>query len=105
MSNKLSVSVSIQKVLSPDLALRVLADRFFDYVEALAVNDIVVDFAGVASISRSFAHQYILRKARTQKNITEVNVPAPVQRMFQIVQQPKTETVLADIEDVRPLRA
>lgn len=96
--------VSIRKALSSELAFRVLADRFFDYVEALDAKEIVIDFSGIKSISRSFAHQYILRKRKTQKKIAESNMPENVERMFEIVRQPKTETIFTEIEEVKQLQ-
>jgi hypothetical protein len=101
MSNR--VVISIRKALSPDLAFRLAADRLFDYLEALDVKEITIDFTGIESISRSFAHQYTIRKENSSKIIEEMNVPSHIERMFQIVKHPKTATVFAGIEEVKPL--
>jgi len=105
MSTSTRTVVSIRKALSPDLAFRMAADSFFDMLEALKSTEIVVDFDEVESISRSFAHQYVLRKKRSIKKISEINVPLHVKKMFEIVKQPKTETVFAEIRKIETILA
>ena len=102
-SNK--ITISIRKAVSVDLALRQLASRFFDKIEALSAAEIVIDFRGVSSISRSFAHEYVSRRAASGKAITETNVPVWVEKMFRVVQQPKKETPFTQLQDVRMLAA
>jgi len=103
MSNK--TVISIKNALSTsDLALRTFADNFFDFVEAIDSKIIAIDFSGISSISRSFAHQYITRKEDSSKKITEINVPLNVEKMLEIVKLPKTETVF-EVEKIRPLHA
>lgn len=82
---KVSHSVSIAKVIAPNLMLRGIADAFFDKLEKMAAKRIVVDFAGVESISRSFAHQYLGRKRGSSKAITEVNLSTDISRMLELV--------------------
>lgn len=100
MSNK--VAVSIRNALSSDLALRIIADNFLNFIEALDVKEIVIDFKGVSSISRSFAHQYVQRKQSSRKEIAEINVPNNVMKMFEVVISPKKETIF-EVEEVKPL--
>jgi len=66
--------------------LRGVADSFFDELERIKEDSIVVDFEGVRSISRSFAHQYVLRKRTSTKKIVEANVPENVSKMLRIIE-------------------
>lgn len=74
--------VKIISVVSQDLALRDTASGFVDQLERRPELDVIVDFSGVRSISRSFAHEYQVRKERSTKAITEINVPINVRKMF-----------------------
>ncbi len=84
----------IKSVLSQDLALRNNADYLFDMIEQEPAQLITLDFSEIRSISRSFAHQYLIRKNKlsSKKNVSEVNVPEGVQRMFDMV----SKTILRD---------
>ena|GEM_PF-6117528 len=44
---------------------------------------------GVRSISRSFAHEYTVRKASSSKYIREINLPLNVSKMLKIVRSSK----------------
>ncbi len=98
-------TISIAKAVSCDLAFRYSADRFFAFIESLNTRTVVVDFRGVSTISRSFAHQYMLRKNQSVKTVTEINVSADIRKMFHVVQRPKTETEFVEIAEVQPLVA
>jgi hypothetical protein len=82
--------VRIGEVVSRDLAFREEARRFFDFLENRPKEGVVVDFEGVRTISRSFAHEYILRKKSSSKNIREINMPPNIAKMFDVVQAFKT---------------
>lgn len=71
--------------IAPDLMLRGIANLFFDRLERKRMQSLVLDFDGVRSISRSFAHQYVLRKRKTEKSIREINVSPEVAKMLQLV--------------------
>jgi hypothetical protein len=77
----------VAATVAPNLMLRAVADDFFDKLEAIPAQNIVLDFKGVQSISRSFAHQYILRRMKSSKNVEEANVVENVQHMFKIVER------------------
>jgi len=81
-------SIDISKAISADLALRSLADDFFSKIERSKTDVIIVDFKGVNSITRSFAHEYITRKKTIDKRIIEENVPMHVEKMFNVVRSP-----------------
>ncbi len=78
-------SIHISEAVAPNLMLRQNADSFFDYVEHLGVNTVAIDFKGVQFASRSFAHQYLVRRARSHIAVSEVNVPENVARMMELV--------------------
>jgi hypothetical protein len=77
-------AIQISRAISPDLMFRGVADTFFDELEQNEVKKVVLDFAGVKSISRSFAHQYIVRRRSSRKEITETNVSRDVSRMLEL---------------------
>jgi len=79
-----SRTVKISQVVAPNLMFRGMADSFFDSLERTAVKRLVLDFAGVKSISRSFAHQYIIRQNNSNKKIIEVNLNKDVAMMLRI---------------------
>lgn len=74
--------VKMISAVAPDLALRDIASRFFDGIESRPEGKIIIDFSGVESISRSFAHEYLVRRGRSAKTFVEVNVPDNVSKMF-----------------------
>ncbi|OPX61212.1 MAG: hypothetical protein A4E29_00922 [Methanomassiliicoccales archaeon PtaB.Bin134] len=81
-----SCEISIAHTLSRDLALRDVASSFMDRIEARNHTEVTIDFAGVETITRSFAHEYLTRKARSSLIIREVNVPNDVARMFKVIE-------------------
>lgn len=82
MSNE---SIEIRKKISDHLALRNNAASFFETLDKLSVENIIIDFSGVRSISRSFAQEYVDRKKNTRKSIREINTPENIEKMFMIV--------------------
>jgi len=81
----LSKVIRVKDAISADLALRNNADSFFDDIENSRYDEIVIDFAEVKSISRSFAHQYQIRKKASKKMIRETHVPEHVAKMFRVI--------------------
>ena len=57
----------------------------------MAENKMQIDFSDVLSISRSFAHQYVTRRKKSQKRITEINLPENVEKMFRVVDNNKAQ--------------
>ena len=94
-------TIIIKERISVDLALRNSADIFFDYLESNPQKEIIVDFNGIKSISRSFAHEYITRKNQSKKSITETNVSENVKKMFYVVEQPAEKTLIFDLRTAR----
>ena len=79
------MKISIAETLSPNLGLRFQADRFMDSVESPQDPIVIISFREVESISRSFAHQYLLRKKKSRKKIIEQDIPPHIKKMFDIV--------------------
>ncbi|MGH9923607.1 MAG: STAS-like domain-containing protein [Nitrososphaerales archaeon] len=88
MSNTAPDVINVAEKISTDLALRTVADDLFDWLESLPADRITLDFTGIRSISRSFAHQYVSRKKTSTKQINEINLPDNVAKMFWIVEHP-----------------
>ncbi len=97
-----AITVRIAEKISADLALRNVADDFFD-LESLPSNNLTVDFAGVRSISRSFAHQYTTRKNTSSKLINEINMPDNVVKMLEIVRNSSYKSKYLNLDSIRPM--
>jgi hypothetical protein len=78
-------TISIAEFISQRLGFRSSAEEFFNSIESIPVNKLKVDFKGTKSISRSFAHEYLLQKKESEKQIVDCNVPKNIQKMFYIV--------------------
>jgi anti-anti-sigma regulatory factor len=95
----------ISKKISTHLALRESADNLFEFINDLRSLQVVLDFSGVVFMSSSFAHQYLLNKRKSGKEIVEDNVPDNVQKMFALVKsrKPKTKSFAStsDLEIVK----
>lgn len=102
MSTSYKIIMIYEKV-SKDLALRDIADALFDDIESLTESEAVIDFSEVTSITRSFAHQYSLRKKYSKKIISEINMPTNIQKMFDIVENKYKKTKLIEIGSVKPI--
>ena len=98
-----AITVRIAEKISADLALRNVADDFFDLIESLPSNNLTVDFAGVRSISRSFAHQYTTRKKTCSKLINEINMPDNVVKMLEIVRNSSYKSKYLNLDSIRPM--
>lgn len=79
--------VKISEVVGPDLATRNGCDNLFRKLEQISETEISLDFSGVSSIGRSFAHQYIINKSSSIKTIREVNIPSSVEQMLEFVKR------------------
>ena len=90
MSRK-SETILIVNSIAPNLMLRDIANSFFNKINAMDAPIIVIDFTGVRTISRSFAHQYLVRKKESPKEIKETNMPDNVSKMFDVVERSVSE--------------
>ncbi|MEM2857249.1 MAG: hypothetical protein QW416_09130 [Candidatus Nitrosocaldaceae archaeon] len=71
------------------LSIRANCDKLFDYIESLPEEHVIVDFSGFDMASRSFIHQYLLRKAdiSKKKRIEEINLSPTLEGLFRIVKK------------------
>jgi len=97
---------ALKEMLSPDLALRDTADQLFDTTEESPAKRIVMDFSKVRSVTRSFAHQYSLRKKASSKAIVEKAMPVNIRRMFSAVRRTprKSRIVMLNRAKFKPLK-
>ncbi|MEM0461248.1 MAG: hypothetical protein QW318_03500 [Candidatus Caldarchaeum sp.] len=77
--------LKLVEAYSENLLLRDTADTLFDTIEKTHDEEIVIDYEGVRSITRAFAHQYILRKRMCRKKVIEENMSEEIRQMFEIV--------------------
>lgn len=83
-ANQNAKIMRVSEVIAPDLMLRVVAEAFFDEIERNEEKTLTLDFTGVKSVSRSFAHQYAVRKRVSKKYLVETNMSTEVQRMLRL---------------------
>lgn len=77
----------VEKQISSNLSFRHSADTLFEYINSLDEPRIMVDFSGIESITRSFAHQYVLNKIQSQKEILERDMSVEIKPMFELVER------------------
>lgn len=86
--------LSMRERISSNLALRHSADALFDYINSINESRIIINFSGIESITRSFAHQYTTNKNKTNKQIIECDIPPRIKQMFELVEGQKREAVM-----------
>ena len=74
--------------VSKNLALRSTAVNLFDHA-AFREGEVELDFAGVESMGRSFAHEYLRLRSGCPHGVIEVNMPDGVEKMLEIVRNAK----------------
>ena len=79
-------TILVNKLFSQDLALRDSANHLFKKISKF--REVTVDFCGVRSMTRSFAHQYVTNKSATSTRLKEVNVSAGLKQMFELAERP-----------------
>jgi anti-anti-sigma regulatory factor len=88
--------LTLRDELSSNLAFRDSANRLFEHIDNLNEPTIIIDFSGVESMTRSFAHQYILNKNKSIKHITERAMPFEIVPVFDLVERQRRERALDD---------
>lgn len=76
-------------MVSYNLAFRQSANDLFDYINSLKESSIKLDFSDVNTISGSFAHQYMIHKRDSKKQISESNMASQIKKMFDVVRSRK----------------
>lgn len=101
MSHNEKVLIRIKDMVSSDLALRDSANDFFNSIESRKEHEITVDFSDIRSISRSFAHQYIIRQQKSEKKISNINIPDNVNKMFDVIKSQEKKTDFLKRESIK----
>ena len=78
--------------ISADLTLRTMALDIFNSDEFH--KDVVIDFAGVKSMSRAFAQEFLTHKQKLGYKVVAINLPMDIKKMFEVVENPKTKSEL-----------
>ena len=78
--------IILSNIISNNLAFRDTADDLFNYINKLEESSIIIDFSNIQSITASFAHQYMINKEKSQKNIIERNIPNNIIKMFEFIE-------------------
>lgn len=87
MTTSNEITLSLRERFSSNLAFRHSADDLFEYIRGLNTTKVMIDFTGVESITRSFAHQYIVNKTKSDKQIIECDIPLKIKPMFELVER------------------
>ena len=78
--------LKISEVISPNLLLRDTVSNLFNKINSIDnTNEIIIDFDGVSSITRSFAHEFITMLKKNKHNIKIVNESSYTHKMFELV--------------------
>jgi 2-hydroxy-3-keto-5-methylthiopentenyl-1-phosphate phosphatase len=85
--------IQIAKVISKNLLFRDSVNELFDNINNSEAPEIIIDFRSVQSITRSFAHQYLINKEKSKKTIINVNIPPTIKTMFEIIQKTKQDLI------------
>lgn len=91
MATSNEFTLSLHRRFSSNLAFRHSADDLFEYIDSLSTQKVVIDFSGIKSITRSFAHQYIVNKTKSDKQIAECEIPLTIKPMFELVERQRRE--------------
>ncbi len=92
----------LSKLFSKDLVLRDSADKLFDIIEKSPEKRIKIDFSEVSSMTMSFAHEYLISKEKTQKEIVESNISINIKKLFEVVKTPARPR-LATFDSIQPI--
>lgn len=86
ISNKIVIS----EAFAANLATRETANKIFNLISRNKSKKVYLDFSNVDFVSRSFAHQYELRKIRVRKNLKEIHMNRQIKKMFnKVVENPQ----------------
>jgi hypothetical protein len=81
--------ISIKNVISQRLLSNKEALHFFQReLSIVVVDNVVIDFSDIKSMSYSFAHQYVTCKNQSKrKKIREINVPDYINIILELAKQ------------------
>ncbi len=81
MEKKISLFKHFGKII---ITRKAIAD-FFNELRELSVSEILLDFDKIEFISRSCAHEYIIRKENSGLKIRELSMSPKVLAMFNLI--------------------
>ncbi len=70
---------------SRNLAFRDNARNLFDVINNSDLDEIILNFQDIEAISRSFAHEILVKLRETEKKVIIENIPPDVQKMMDLV--------------------
>lgn len=73
--------------LGSTVMLRDSIDSLFDQLEAGHGRRVIFDFTEVEFMSRSSAHEYLIRKSRSRLSVSETGMGPEVAQMLDLVQR------------------
>ncbi|MCL4387723.1 STAS-like domain-containing protein [Candidatus Marsarchaeota archaeon] len=79
--------IKVKEKIADNLVTRNSADKLFDYINSQRDKTIILDFKSVKFATRSFMHEYLLKKSDTRKKITERNMSKELYKMLKIVSE------------------
>ena len=79
--------IVLADVLSEDLVFQYNVEDLFRAFNRSKFTKFIIDFSRTESISRSFAHQYLICKKQSEIQIIERNIPPDIQQMFDYVRR------------------
>ncbi len=91
--NSSSKKILVRTSVAKDLVTRNAAIEFFKKLRKIRSNNIVLDFAGVVFMSRSFADEYIAQKNSLKLELHEINMPDSVEKTLDAVSQVRTTRI------------
>lgn len=77
--------IMIQEAINRNLGMRISAKEFFNGLNNISGELIIINFKNVEYMSRSFAQEYVQQKKRINKTIEEKNCPKVVENMLDVV--------------------
>jgi len=88
------ITLILKDKVSEDLSLRNMVSNIFNSDEFKKSEDVLIDFTGIKSISRSFAHEFLIHKQKQDCKVMEINLPSDIKKMFEIVESTKIKSEL-----------
>ena len=96
-------SKEIKIKLDTHLSLRDSVNYFFDQLDTFKSNEIMIDFSGVQTISRSFAQQFLVRINSSNKKIVCINQLNNIKTMFELVKANGDKPIVVSKTKITPI--
>ena len=78
------IEIFLEKEIDSDLGSRNKIEELYKNIPD-DVSKVVMNFTGVKFMGRSFAQEYLNQKNKASFEVVEVNVPADVQKLFNVI--------------------